>query len=84
MEILVELFKNLQEVYDKFIKTVNFSIKQLLPLVKHHRKSKTYPFSIKNLLREKLNSINNLNQIRIDHKEVQKSLKRILKSSKKF
>ena len=40
--------------YDEFIKTINFSIKQYVPLIKQKRKTKTYPSDIKKLLREKL------------------------------
>ena len=40
--------------YDEFIKTINFSIKQYLPLIKQKKKMKTYPSDIKKLLREKL------------------------------
>ena len=46
--------KNLQEFYNEFIKTTNVSIKQFVALTKHHRKSKTYLFSIKKMLREKI------------------------------
>ena len=34
--------------------TINFLIKQFVPLTKHLRKSKIYPFDIKKLLWEKL------------------------------
>ena len=46
--------KNLQMFYDEFIKTINFSIKQYVPLIKQKKKMKTYPSDIKKLLREKL------------------------------
>ena len=53
-KVLFNNSKNLQMFYDKFIKTINFSIKQFVPLIKQDRKMKTYPSDIKKLLREKL------------------------------
>ena len=44
--------KNLQKLYDECINIINFSIKQFVPLTKHHRKSKKYPLNIKRLLRK--------------------------------
>ena len=46
--------KNLQMFYDEFIKTIIFSIKQYVPLIKQKKKMKTYPSDIKKLLSEKL------------------------------
>ena len=40
--------------YDKFIKTIDCSIKQFVPLIKQNRKMKTYPFDIKKIIREKI------------------------------
>ena len=46
-KVLFNNSKNLQKFYDKFIKKINFSIKQFVPLIKQDRKMKTYPSDIK-------------------------------------
>ena len=69
-KIIYNNWKNLQKFYDKFIKTINFSIKQLVPLTKHHRKSKIYPTNIKKLLWEKLKLYKQCKSDKADDTEV--------------
>ena len=68
-KVLFNNSKNLQMFYDKFIKTINFSIKQFVPLIKQNRKTKTYPSDIKKLLREKLKLYK---QCKLDKQMIQK------------
>ena len=52
-KVKYNISKNLQEFYNEFINTINFSIKQFVPLPKRHRIKNT-SFYYKKLLREKL------------------------------
>ena len=53
-KVLFKNSTNLKMFYHKFITTINFSIKQCVPLIKQDRKLKTYPSDKKKVLREKL------------------------------